>query len=471
MRKFTCIIALISFINIIGGCKKYLDAKTDSKLVIISKLGDLQSLLDFYNQINYFDPGVTEASSDNYYLTDADWGSREQNERDMYIWEKGTYPSYGISGNDWSRVYNNVYKANVVLDNIQNIERTETNAQDWDNVKGQAVFLRARSFLNAAYIWALAYDANTANTDLGIPLRLNSDFNEISHRATVQQTYDQIIKDLKESVVLLPSSPIHVLRSSKAASFALLARTYLSMREYDSCLLYSDLCLQIKNTLMDYQSTPAFVNSSPSFMTTSSFTKEFNPEIIMENRMTGPSIIAQTRARIDSSLLISYDANDLRKVIFFKPNVTPTNTKDTFYTFRGSYAAAATWFDGIATDEVYLMRAECYARKGNVDLSMKDLNDLLRTRWKKSPSSPPYANHNAIDGLDALRKVLIERRKELVMRGLRWMDIKRLNKEGANIILKRILNGQTYTLQPHELRYALPIPEDIVSSSIPQNPR
>jgi starch-binding outer membrane protein, SusD/RagB family len=48
------------------------------------------------------------------------------------------------------------------------------------------------------------------------------------------------------------------------------------------------------------------------------------------------------------------------------------------------------------------------------------------------------------------------------MRGLRWIDIKRLNKEGAGIVLKRLIGDKTYTLQPNDPRYALPLPADII---------
>lgn len=52
------------------------------------------------------------------------------------------------------------------------------------------------------------------------------------------------------------------------------------------------------------------------------------------------------------------------------------------------------------------------------------------------------------------------------------MDIKRLNKEGANITLTRTLNNSVYELLPNDLRSALPIPEDIISlSGMEQNRR
>ena len=64
-----------------------------------------------------------------------------------------------------------------------------------------------------------------------------------------------------------------------------------------------------------------------------------------------------------------------------------------------------------------------------------------------------------------------ERRKELIFRGLRWIDIKRLNLEGANIEQRRFLDGKEYILEPNSNRYALPLPDDIIRLTwMEQNP-
>ena len=113
------------------------------------------------------------------------------------------------------------------------------------------------------------------------------------------------------------------------------------------------------------------------------------------------------------------------------------------------------------------MRAEAYARMGKTVEAMSDLNTLLSKRFKTGSFTPL----TAIDATDALNKILIERRKELLMRNLRWMDIKRLNKEGANISLQRFINGQYYTLPPNDPRSALSLPDDLVSLyGLKQNP-
>lgn len=68
------------------------------------------------------------------------------------------------------------------------------------------------------------------------------------------QTYEQILNDLQESVELLPAQLTTPYRPSKAAAFALLARVYLAMGNYDKALLSAEECLKLHNSLLDYNS-------------------------------------------------------------------------------------------------------------------------------------------------------------------------------------------------------------------------
>lgn len=453
--KISSIIILLLYISN-AGCKKYLDEKSDKKLVIINSLQDMQALFDDYSNVTFSDPGAGEVSADDYYLTTADWSSRTETDRRLYTWEKDFL--FPAQFNAWYYCYLHVYYANTVLENIDKVSVNASNQAQWNNVKGQALFLRGKAFFLASLIWAPAYDEQTAATDPGLPLRLNSNFEEKSVRSSVAATYDQLLADLKASISLLPLEQVQVIRPTKAAAYGLLARTYLAMRKYDSCAKYANLCLQLKADLMDYNNpnSPDLVNLN----STNTPFIQFNREVIFESVISTPSPLSGSRAKIDSFLYLSYAADDLRKTAFFRSNNNGT------YAFKGNYSTGL--FGGLSTNEVYLMRAECAARSGNVPAAMNDLNTLLIKRWKTN-TFVPFA---AADAADALSKILIERRKELLMRGLRWMDLKRLNKEGANITLKRVVNGQTYVLPPNDPRYALPIPEDVIAlSGMTQNPR
>ncbi len=379
-------------------------------------------------------------------------------QKNAYVWENFEY-NYP---NDWNQLYQPVYYANEVLYNLKKVERTTENTLAWDNVKGSALLYRAEYFLRAVWIFAKAYDENTAKSDLGIVLRVEPDFEQSSKRATVQESYDKILTDLKEAALLLPERPVHVMRPSKAAAYGLLARTYLSMRVYDSTLKYSNLALGIFNQLLDFST----VNYNSIASTFAPFP---NPEIIISFSISVHSFpVGPGHVRVDSNLLRSYVEGDLRKPAFFSdarviyPTIGGT-------LFKGSYFGSfSILFTGLTTAEMYLTRAECYARKGEVEKALNDINLLMSNRCDPALFQPFETSEQG----RALSYILEERRKELVFRGLRWMDIKRLNKEGAGIVLTREVEGKTYKLEPNEARYALPIPTDIINmTGMQQNPR
>lgn len=450
--KMIWIIILISFCT---GCKKYLSIKTDSKLKVPQSLNDLQALLDATKDMNMVQtPAFGEASSDDYFLTDDIFNSFPIETQSIYTLNRMDYRA----GNDWSCAYLAVFNANYCLDQLKKIPRTAENEAQWDNIKGSALFFRSYNFLNLLWVYAKAWDASTASRDLGIALRMGTDFNVPSVRATVKASYERVLLDAHDALLYLPDQPFRLTRPSKKAAVGLLARAHLSMRQYDSAYKYSNLCLQLQNDLMDYNGDNDIngsVNASTPF-------KRFNKETIFYTELNDFIFIHNPYfAFVDSALYSLYAENDLRKIAFF-------NSVSNYQKFKGTYSGNTySFFSGIATDEMFLTRAECLARQGKVADALADLNNLLKTRWN---NTVPYQDEITSSAEEALNIILAERRKELYMRGLRWMDIKRLNKEGRNIIVKRIVNGQTYELEPNDNYFALPLPIDIIEQTgMPQN--
>ena len=456
MRYINTLLSFILAIMItffMSSCKKFLDEKSNKNYVIPATLKDLQALLDDYAFINYRLPFGGEVSADNYFLSDEALTSlTDETQRNMYLWlGERNYP---LETNDWSFCYKVIYIANTVLETIEKINRTNDNSFLFDDIKGQALFLRALYYHNAALVWCAAYSGQTAETSLGLPLRLNTNFNEKSVRSTLEETYNLIIGDLNEAVKRLPVTPVHVMRPSKPAAFALLSRVHLSMGEYVNAKNNADSTLSYSATLLDYNSSDVNPSATNPF-------RLFNPEVMYHARMQFPSILAGSRAKIDTLLYRSYDNNDMRKNAFFRINA------DGSFRFKGSYDPG-NFFAGLATDEVYLTRAECNIRLNNLAGGLADLNTLLKNRYQTGLFTP-ITTSNTTDALDI---VLSERRKELLMRGIRWMDLKRLNIENANITISRNYNLNHYTLSPNDLRYALLIPEDVIQlSGMQQNPR
>ncbi len=450
MRTILFLLSLIAFTG--TGCKKYLDAKPDKSLVIPRTLKDAQALLDNSYLMNIEAPTAGEASADNYYLSDESYNALySQAYKNLYNW--GDEISLNLYPSDWEIGYDQAYPCNVALETLSGVARTTENAAAWDNVEGSALYYRANAFLKVAYTWALAYDSATAATGLGIPLRLHSDFNEVSQRASVQETYDRVISDLTTAMPLLPVTPLFRTRPGKPAAYALLARTYLAMGNYADAGRYANSSLQLYHTLLNYNAIDS--NAVYPF-------EQLNAETVLLSSGYGATIDEYT-AKIDTSLYDSYDDNDLRKILFFRAN------DDGSHAFRGTYVGGYGVFTGIATDEAYLMRAECYARTGNVTEALADLNILLLNRYRTG-TYQPFAMNNAVELLDIILK---ERRKELLMRDLRWMDVKRLNKESRYAVtLTRFINGIKITLPSNDPRYALPLPRTVIElTGMPQNPR
>ena len=444
-------------------CKKdFLDKKPSTDLVVPSTLGDFRALLDNENVMGQT-PGLGELSSDDYYLNYIYWKTKTSTkEHNAYVWAKDIYEGQN-NVDDWDLPYQQVFYANVVLEGLQRITADSGgDAQEWRALKGTAFFTRAYAFYNLAQVFGPVYDSaiSPADNKLGIPLRLSADVNPVSVRATVKQTYAQIFSDLQGAKDLLPVSiPLaNRNRPSKPAVLAMLARVCLSMRAYDSARLYADNCLQLYNTLIDYNK----VGSVPF-----PFSKN-NPEALYQSNLLSKTEVLLAfivpDCIVDSVLYRSYASADLRRTIYYSSTDrgAPPN-------LRWNYNSSLYLFSGLATDEVYLIRAECAARVGNTASALGDLNTLLQNRWKTDSFAPVVAPTAAA----ALDSILLERRKELAFRGIRWTDLRRLNKEGAAIGLARKLDdGQNPQLLPNGMRYVLPIPPDVLRiSGIPDNPR
>ncbi len=461
-KKYINVILYLLLICTAYSCKKsnWYDVKSDKSLAVPTTLEDLQALMDNANAMNTGTPGLGEVASDSHFIIDQNLLNSLPDERTAYTW---TYDANFRTSQDWSfnagdkGSYRRVHYANLVLETILKI-KVHTPAEDTElrNIKGQALFHRAHAFYELAQIFAPPFEASNAQQKLGIPLRLTSDVSNPSKRSSLQETYDQIIADLNTAKDLLPESPEYRTRPSKQSVYALLARCYLSMEKYDQAELNASFCLNSYDTLLNYSTLGTYGELNP-FL-------GYNSEIIFYSSGAAYNATSFYNFEIDRNLYDSYADNDLRKKAFFNINASNSSVN-----YKGTYSGQGFnyCFSGLATDEIYLIRAECYARAGRLIDAMVDLNKLLKTRWVGD-----YTDVSADDANDALQKVLKERKKELLLRGVRWSDLRRLNRDPRfAITLKRVVNGTTYTIEPNSYKYTMPIPKEVIEKTgMDQNP-
>ena len=442
------------FILLNVSCKKeWLNGKPNQSLTIPSTVADYQALLDNSEVMNQNYSSLYMLGDGDFYVSDTRYNGLTPPEMGAYIWSD-TKDFYGGEQNyDWQATYTIVLNANVVLDGLNTISVNSQNLNTYNNAKGSALFYRSLCFYTLAQEFCKPYNSLTSNNDLGLPLRTSANINIALSRSSVQQTYDQLIGDLLTAVPLLPVSQSHITRPSKAAAYGLLSRVYLSQNNYGKALLYADSSLQINNKLMDFNN----LSASAAFPIS-----RFNNETLFYYDLGEWLAFRQTRLIVDSNLYKSYNGNDLRSKIYFV-------AESSGYSFKGSYDGDQLLFGGLATDEMYLNRAESFARTGNITAAMSDLNTLLKSRWLTGT----YNTLVAANAGDALALILTERRKELCFRGLRWTDLRRLNTDTRfQTTLTRFVSGQSYSLIPNSPKYVLPIDDyEIQIGGLQQNPR
>lgn len=450
MKRFQPLIMLL--IPFMVACSEsFLEIKPDKKLVVPSTLNDLQGLLDFFDVHNANMPGMGELSSDDYYLLYDRWNTMSSPYmKNGYIWAKEIWE--GTTSIDWNNRYQQIFYANYVLEGLEKINRDDIQL-NYDRMIGTALFYRAYAFYQLAQEFCAPYDKSAPNNGFGLPLRLTADLNAKVGRSAIKETYEQIVADLLEASKLLPENDPYKTRPVKAAASAMLSRVYLTMQDYDKALLYAETTLAANYNLINF----ATLKTSATYPM-----ERFNSEVIFHSQMTQYTPLTSSRLLMDTILYRSYASDDIRKAAWFKPATGG-------YTFKGSYCGAVQIFNGLAIDECYLTKAECLARNGSIAEAISTLNILLMTRYKTGT----YKAITVSSQQEALTIILKERRKELLFRGIRWSDLRRLNLDASTAsTLYRNLNGTRYKLDPNSPNYTLPIADDVIQlSNMPQNIR
>jgi len=464
MNRILTILFLIATTTFLGSCHKYLDIVPKGK-IIPEKTNDYRLLLD-QTSANGKSNGFTNSfgndvfMSDDIMVTSFSVNFYDAPSQNVLSFAEHIYQDFE-SDPDWDALYNQIYVSNLVINQVMDSkEGTETEKKQ---LLSEAKVHRAFAFLTLVNLYAKPYNATTAASDPGVPLRLGIDFEESLQRASVQGVYDLIIKDINDAITGLPDAAPQTnlnFRPVKSAAYVLLARTYLFMNKINEAFQNADASLQLYQKLIDYNTLP---NSSliPGMLQFPMGLQNSEESLYKTTNSSASLFYA------DSALMHLYDIqHDLRvPTLYFNDALFGLN-----FGYISSEWSGRTPVKGTSVPEALLIRAECYARNGKVTEAMADVNTIRQKRFK---TGSDYVL-SATDAGDALKKVKEERRRELAFRGVRWFDIRRYNAfDNDNITVTHILNGQTYSLAPNSARTVLPIGRKYITLNpeITQNPR
>src|SRR5690606_13250692 len=244
----------LSLAVLLASCgREFLDLKRNANQVIPATLQDYQAILDYNYIMNQSASHMLGLiGSDEYYVVDEALESvLWPFQRNAYIWSQDDV-FQGEESADWNRAYQRILYANLALE-ARELSPAAVDKNLWNNIVGSALFFRSINHYQLLQLFAKPYDASTAATDPGIPIRIDYDVTLKSPRHSVADVYAQIIKDLEEAIELLPQAAVNPFRPNKAAACTLLARCYMQMHNYEGAERVTNLGLSFSPGILDYE--------------------------------------------------------------------------------------------------------------------------------------------------------------------------------------------------------------------------
>jgi starch-binding outer membrane protein, SusD/RagB family len=402
---------------------------------------------------------AADIAADNFYNGPDNLG----NSNSLFRWNY-TADNNPVQGG-WDDAYRVIQHTNLCLRGIDRFVATD--GQKVNRIEGQARALRAFMHFELLRWWATDYDRNS--TALGVPYVDKFDVEQMPSRPTVKQTYDRIEADLKTAISMLSNTdrPIQSPTSTAGAARAyidplvcraMLARMYLYANQLDSAIKYSTLVINARPLASPDDFMEIWHDASTAEVIWSIKYQTSEPALAREIYQTAGDLISWQPV---DDLLNLYDFGDIRFDAYWADvNGNIVLGKYSAKTTSLANPDGVTDFKILRTGEMYLIRSEAYARKtGFGTQALADLNALRSARDAATGTET---------GAGLLAAIQTERRKELVMEGHRFFDLKRTVRT-----VSRTQDCDPYcTLAPANRAWAFPVPqpEMLANRNMVQNP-
>lgn len=234
----------------------YLDKNPDNRLELNTEDKIRKVLISAYPESSYF--LLTEMASDN---TDENMNptvspfglSQEQS----YRWQDVIGDDIDTTYDIWRKYYYAAQTATAAIEALYKLkdEGVITDENTLNGLEAEARLCRAYAHFILVNIFSKSYDPSTASSDLGVPYILESEKNLLVdyNRGTVQNVYENIEKDINESLpyvaqIKVSGSTSGVSKTAKyhwnvEAANAFAARFFLFYRKYDLAIKYATAAL------------------------------------------------------------------------------------------------------------------------------------------------------------------------------------------------------------------------------------
>lgn len=366
---------------------------------------------------------------------------------------------HGYETELWAEGYEGINMLNSIIN--AEFEPSSGVQSEYEQIIGEAYALRGLAYFDLVKMYAQHYTFTAGGSHPGVPLILKSDITALPSRNTVGEVYTQIVSDLNAGIGRMNDTRDGPFMMSDEAAQALLSRVYLYMEDWNAAVQAATAVISSgKYSLATGQAyIDQWVNGGSSeAIFEIAYDGTDNPGSNSLGGMYKASGYGDYLPAKD--LLNLMDANDLRWGWY---------TTDDLLT--GIYASHRVnkWPTPSNTDnipvirlsEVYLNRAEAYARQGQDAEARADLNMI---RQRANPDAPLVT----ASGQDLLDEIALERRIELGYEGHRIHDLMRNNQDIVRVDVTGDVALMTYPCNFCVL--PIPQPETDTNPNIAQNP-
>jgi hypothetical protein len=361
-------------------------------------------------------------------------------------------PDNGVVSGKYVNDYSIIARANQVLDPIDAVSFDKTVK---DNLKGQALFLRAFAYFDLVqYFGSIPLHLKPATTleETALPL------------TGVDQIYQQIITDTQTASTLLPKKSVQEAgRATSGTAKTMLGNVYVVLKQWDNAVsILKEVVSSGDYTLVSNYAevfNPNAKNNSESIFEiqykegtdgfASNFIYQFLPQPITPAEITAVTGVAKVQARTiegynipTPDIIADYEAGDLRKDATIGNCVANNIPFPYVKKYNHSHQQ-----DGLTNDnwpvyrysEVLLLLAEALNETGKTSEAIPYVNQV-RTRAGLS-------NIGSLSQVELRQAILHERRIELAFENKRWLDLVRTG--NAESVMKAygarvIANPQAY---------------------------
>jgi hypothetical protein len=390
------------------GCSEFLDIKPKDAIpadgAIFDKVSAEEAVRGIYSSLYY---GATFESIGYLSGDNVQWtGSQSQVQE--FINHKVNAENSTISG-AWNSIYVTINRANNVIYGVPLVTDATLTQALKDQYVGEAYFIRALAYFDAVRIWGgvplITQPTLTSSDNLDIP------------RSTTEQTYAQVLSDLKTAEPLLPET-VNRFAATRKTVWALLSRYYLYRGQWALAEEYADKLIgDAANYKLLTPYSAFFLPAATRGSQESIFEKFYNgtTEVNGHRGQWQPQTNGGTRQWAPNDAFVTL-VNDVaiggnRNVLVAKDNQNRWYG-NLYYRNPGSDPAYI-----IRIAELYLIRAEARAQLDDLEGALEDL-DAIRIRAGLVEST-------AVTKDEILLAIENERRIEFAFEPHRWYDLVR----------------------------------------------